>query len=253
MVNITASSVSDRPTENLYYPFPVLRAMRLAVLFSSGKDSTFTIHYYLEQGWDVACLLTLLPKNEDSYMFQAPLRELVEAQAEALGLPVIFQETEGVEEEELEELKLLLGRAKEGYGVEGVAVGALASDYQHVRVNHACHALGLKTYAPLWHKDQLQLLRELIDAGYDLRMTRIAAMGLNERWLGRRLTEKELDELGKLRDSFGFHPGGEGGEYETIVLDGPLFKKRLEIEYTTRMESAERGELVITAVRLAEN
>ncbi len=225
--------------------------MRLAVLFSSGKDSTFTLHYYLSQGWDVACLLTLLPKNQDSYMFQAPLKALVEAQAEALGLPVLFQETAGIEEKELEELKLLLGRAKEGYGVEGVAVGALASDYQHVRINHACHALGLKTYAPLWHKDPLQLLRELVDAGYDIRMTRVAAMGLDDGWLGKRLTEKDLLLLEKLRDSFGFHPGGEGGEYETIALDGPLFKKRLEIEYEKKMESAERGELAITAVRLA--
>jgi len=224
--------------------------MRLGILYSSGKDSTFTLHYYRNQAWDVACLLCLLPKNPDSLMFQNPLKELVRAQAASLNIPVIFKETEGKERQELEDLTLILQEAKKAYHIDGIGVGALASDYQHVRVNHACEALGLKTYAPLWHKEQLRLLQEMVSADFDIRMTRVAAMGLGKEWLGKRLTLPDLEKLHALEKSIGFHPAGEGGEFETIVLDGPGFTKPITIAYETRMESDERGELVIKKVKL---
>ena len=220
--------------------------MRIGILFSSGKDSVNTLWYYLEQGWDVACLLSLLPENPDSFMFQQPSRELLEVQAASLGIPLLLQGTAGEKEEELEDLKELLQRAKEAYAIAGVAVGALASDYQHERVTRVCDGLGLKTYAPLWHKDQERLLRELVSAGFDIRMTRIAADGLTEAWLGKRLTMRDIDALAALHKRIGFHPGGEGGEYETIVLNGPVFSRPIAISFTTKMESECRGELRIT-------
>lgn len=223
--------------------------MKLAVLFSSGKDSTFTHHYYKMQAWDIKCLCTLIPKNTDSFMFQTPLKELVKKQAESLGIPVLFETTKGEEEKELQELKSLLKKAKKEYDIDGVAVGALASDYQHTRVNHICHELNLKTYAPLWHKDQTQYMREMIKAGFDIRMTRIAAYGLDKSWLGKKLNIQHVDKLEKMHQEFGFHPGGEGGEFETIVLDAPHFKNPLQIDFDITMESPERGELVIKAIQ----
>lgn len=224
----------------------------LGVLFSSGKDSTYTLTYYQNQGWTVACLLSLIPQNPESYMFQTPLRALVEAQAAALNLPVLFQETSGEEERELEDLKALLLRAKKKYHITKVAVGALASDYQHVRVNHVCHELGLKTYAPLWHKKQNTYMREMIGAGFDIRMTKIAAFGLDASWLGKRLTLKDVERLAELERRFGFHVAGEGGEYETIVLDGPNFRWPLIITYEKVVETQEVGKLVITSVKRGE-
>lgn len=217
--------------------------MRIGILFSSGKDSTNTLWYYLEQGWDVACLLSLLPKNPDSFMFQNPSRELLEKQAESLGLPIMLQETEGEQEKELDDLKRLLQEGKERYGLDGVAAGALASDYQHERVTRVCHELGMKTFSPLWHKDQETLIREMIAAGFDVRMTRVAADGLTEEWLGKRLTLEDVDRLHKLHKKNGFHIAGEGGEFETIVLDGPIFGKPLQITFEKEMESENRGEL----------
>ena len=220
--------------------------MRIGVLYSSGKDSTFTIWYYLEQGWDVVCLLSLLPKNKESYMFQVPAHELLKAQANSLQIPLLVQYTMGEKEQELEDLKNLLERAKKEYDIEGVAVGALASDYQQERVNRICHLVNLKTYTPLWHKDQERLLRELIAAGFDIRMTKIAADGLDEHWLGKRLTGEDVSGLAQLHKKIGLHVGGEGGEYETIALDGPIFAAPIIIDYEKKMESTHTGELVLT-------
>lgn len=223
--------------------------MRIGVLFSSGKDSTATVWYYIEQGWDVACLLSLLPENPDSYMFQNPSAMLLKAQADSLQIPLLTQGTKGEPEKELADLKELLAKAKHEFEITGVAVGALASDYQQERVNRICHELGLKTFAPLWHKNQERLLRELITAGFDIRMTRIAADGLNEDWLGKRLAQQDVDRLVALNKRLGINVGGEGGEFETIVLDGPIFAAPLEIAFDRRMEGAHRGELVLRTVR----
>jgi asparagine synthase (glutamine-hydrolysing) len=225
--------------------------MRIGVLFSSGKDSTFSLWYYLEQGWDVACLLSLLPENPDSYMFQQPSEALLRLQAESLQIPLLVGKTPGREEEELAELKDLLARAKEEYGLEGIAAGALASDYQQERINRICHTLGLKTYAPLWHKNQERLLRDLITAGFDLRMTRIAADGLTKEWLGKRLVLADVDRLVRLGKLLGLAVGGEGGEFESIVLDGPIFAFPIAIEAETVMESEHRGELRLLKVEMA--
>ncbi|MBR9701268.1 diphthine--ammonia ligase [Candidatus Woesearchaeota archaeon] len=223
--------------------------MRIGILFSSGKDSTATLWYYLEQGWDVCCLLSLLPKNPDSWMFQNPSKELLEKQAESLGFPLLVQRTEGEKEKELVDLKELLKEAKIRYDIDAIGVGALASDYQHERVNRMAHELGLKTFAPLWHKNQVKLLRQMIEADFDIRMTRVAADGLTEGWLGKKLQSIDLKALEKLHEHTGFHVAGEGGEYETIVLDGPIFKNAIKIEFETEMESAHRGELKIKEIQ----
>lgn len=222
--------------------------MRLGILFSSGKDSTNALWYYLEQGWDVVCLLSLLPENPDSWMFQNPSRELLEAQARSLELPILFEGTAGEKETELLDLRRLLVRAKDEFALDGIAAGAVASDYQHERITRLCHGIGLKTYSPLWHKDQGMLLREMVEAGFDIRMTRIAADGLSKEWLGRNVSLADIGKLEELHRKTGFHIGGEGGEFETIVLDGPIFSSPLEIAFDTEMESEHRGELLISRV-----
>lgn len=223
--------------------------MKIAILYSGGKDSTLTLHYYASQGWEIACLLAIIPENQDSFMFQNTNEQLVQAQAAALQIPLITQSTKGEEETELADLATLLSKAEEKYQITGVAVGALASDYQHVRVNHACEALGLKTFAPLWHKAQTSILRDIIEAGYDVRMSRIAAMGLDESWLGRRLTLEDIGKLEALHEQLGLHVAGEGGEFETIVLDGPLFKHPIILKSEVLMETPERGELRLLEIQ----
>lgn len=222
--------------------------MKLAILFSSGKDSTFTLFYYLSQAWDVKCLLSIIPATDESYMFQTPDSKLLNAQAKSLGFPLIIQESKAEKEIELDDLKLLIQKGIKEHGIKGVAVGALASDYQHERVNRVCEQLNIKVFCPLWHKDQYLVMNEMITAGFDVRMTKIAAEGLNKRWLGKKITTEDMNKLLALNKKIGFHTAGEGGEFETIVLDGPIFKKPISIEYDVEMETEISGRLKIKKV-----
>lgn len=224
----------------------------LGILFSGGKDSVFTAYYYLEQGWDVKCLISLRSKNPDSWMFHTPAIEMTQLQSEALGIPIVSVETGGEKEEELRDLEEALKIAKEKHGIRAVAVGALLSDYQHERVNRVCHSLGLKCFAPLWHKDQGRLLREIISLGFDVRLVGIAAHGLDESFLGARIDRGVLARFMELHGKYGFHVGGEGGEYESLVADCPVFRKRIELLETEKlMGGDDAGRLEIRVARLA--
>tara|TARA_Y100000310_G_C20661778_1_gene805200 strand:- start:1066 stop:1749 length:684 start_codon:yes stop_codon:yes gene_type:complete len=207
----------------------------IGVLFSGGKDSVFTLYYYLEQGWDVNCLISLKSANKQSWMFHTPAIETVELQSEALGISLILQETKGEKEKELADLEKALKKAKSKYKITGVCVGALLSDYQQERVNRVCHSLDLKCFAPLWHKKQEQLLREIIDLGFDVRIVGVASQGLGKDFLGKKIDKKTFEQFIELNKKFGFHVGGEGGEYESLVIDGPIFKKKIHLTKTKKV------------------
>ncbi len=224
----------------------------LAVLFSGGKDSVFSLYYCIEQGWDVKCLVSLKSANKDSWMFHTPAIEMVELQSEALGIPLIMRETRGEKEKELDDLKAALLEAKKRFGITGAAVGALLSDYQQERVNRICHSLGLKCFAPLWHKGQERLLREMVALGFDVRITGIASAGLDQSVLGARIDGKIIEKFVGLHKKLGFHVGGEGGEYESLVLDAPIFRKRIGLLKTAKTMSGENsGRLEIISSKLA--
>lgn len=202
--------------------------MRLAALFSGGKDSTYAIYQAMQAGHEIKYLVTMFPKRTDSYMFHHPLVELTKFQAEALGIKHITQETSGEKEKELEDLKNVLSKIKNE--IDGVVSGALASNYQKVRVDKICEELGLKSIAPLWQTDQLQRLKDEIKSGFEIMITAVAAEGFEKSWLGKIIDEKTIEDLEKLHEKYGIHPGFEGGEAESFVLDCPLFKKKIVIK-----------------------
>ncbi|MBI4449144.1 diphthine--ammonia ligase [Candidatus Woesearchaeota archaeon] len=203
--------------------------MKVATLFSGGKDSTFATYWAITQGWDVACLVSLKSANKHSYMFHTPNIDLASLQAEAMRIPLILHETLGGKETELDDLKEALVLAKNQFGITGVIVGAIASNYQEERVNRICHNLGLKTFNPLWHKNQLQLMRDMISSGFQIILTHVSAEGLGSRHLGRSLDGPFLDELARIAGEKGLNPAGEGGEFESLVINGPLFLRPIHI------------------------
>ncbi len=225
--------------------------MNLAVLYSGGKDSTFALYWALKAGHDVKCLVTLIPERDDSYMFQVPNVGLTAYHSEALGIPLMQAETSGVKEEELEDLKKIISAAREKYGIEGVVAGALASGYQKSRVERICEELGLACFAPYWHYDVEKYLKEIIAAGFKVVITSVSAEGLGGELLGKELNLDMVERLKAISSRTMFHLGFEGGEAETIVLDGPIFKKRIEIlEAEKVMESRNSGYLRIRKLGL---
>ncbi|WP_406669902.1 diphthine--ammonia ligase [Methanolobus sp. ZRKC4] len=219
--------------------------LKLGVLFSSGKDSNYAMHIMQEQNYSVECLITIKSKNPDSYMFHTPNIGLAQMQAEAMGIPLIEEMTLGEKEKELGDMKNAILRARDEFGIEGVVTGALYSNYQRERIERICDEIGLKVFSPLWHIDQEKEMRQLLSIGFEFIFSSIAAYGLNKSWVGRRIEEKDIEKLVKLNEKIGLNVAGEGGEFESFVLDGPMYHKRIEIR---EMEVIELDEYTANVV-----
>ncbi|MBS3167218.1 diphthine--ammonia ligase [Candidatus Woesearchaeota archaeon] len=227
--------------------------MKVAVLFSGGKDSCFSIYQAQKQEHEIACLVSILPENKESYMFHYPNIKLTELQAKAMGFIYVSMISPGKKEEELNELYNILSIVKNKYKVEGIVSGAIQSTYQKNRVDDVCRKLDLKSIAPLWNINHEDYMQELILRKFKAIIVGIAADGLNESWLGKEINRNTLTELRNLNLGTKMHLAGEGGEYESLVLDAPMFKKQIIIKSSkTNMENSCTGALEITKVELRD-
>jgi ABC transporter with metal-binding/Fe-S-binding domain ATP-binding protein len=223
--------------------------MRLGVLCSGGKDSWAACHRAMAKE-EVACLVSLRPENEESYLFHTPNTHLVPLQAEAAGLPLVSVDTPGIENEELADLARAVGIAKDRHGIEGIVTGALESVYQAARVQKVCRDLGLWCFNPLWYTEPERYLQGLIRDGFSAVVSGVASEPFTADWLGRRIDEPALADLRKFAARYRITLTGEGGEYETLVLDAPAFRKRIVIEDTEKEFAGFRGVLRVRSARL---
>lgn len=227
--------------------------VRVVVLSSGGKDSTYATWWAIMQGWDVECLVTVHITGNDSMMFQMTNTAMVSLQASSMGvrwLPVL---SNGLEDIEIDDLKKALKGEKNSLeafnsikneinsikypddleifsgpiNVDAIVVGALRSDYQKTRIERMCEELGIISYCPLWHNSAEEHMNSLVTNGFDVRIVSISTDGMENYWLGRKLDQKSLDELISLSKKFRFNLDGEGGEFETIVVAAPHFRKEI--------------------------
>jgi len=203
--------------------------MKLGALVSSGKDSVYAMYVMKKKGYEISCLITMRSRNPDSYMFHTPNVNLVKLQAEAMDVPLIEQTTEGKKELELKDLEKALKTAKSKYKIQGAVTGALFSNYQKERIEKVCNKLSLKVFSPLWHMEQKKEMKEIIENGFEIIFCSVAAEGLDEKWIGRKITNEDINKLIELNKKVGINIAGEGGEFESLVLDCPLFNKKIEI------------------------
>jgi len=204
--------------------------MRLGILFSGGKDSVYATYLMKEKGHELKCLITIHSKNKESYMFHTPSIKKTKYQAKVMNIPLRIHKTKGKKEEELKDLKKAIEKAKKKYKLEGIVTGALHSVYQAERIQNICNELHLKCINPLWHKEELPYLEELIKNKFKIIIVGVFAYPLDEKWLGREIDEKFIEEVKDLKEKYKIHAAGEGGEFETFVLDCPLFSKELKIK-----------------------
>ena len=223
--------------------------MKAAVLFSGGKDSTMAVYKAIEEGYYVEYLVSMISDNPESYMFHVPNIHITKLSSEAMGIPLIMAKTHGVKEKELDDLKRVLNKLKDR-GVEAIFAGALASEYQKSRIDQLCSDLGLMSNAPLWHIDPKEYMEEIIDSGFEVIIIGVSAEGLDESWLGRRIDNQLLEEIIILNSKYGMHMAFEGGEAETLVLDCPIFKKRIKIIEASNVWDRDSGYLLITKAEL---
>src|SRR3989344_670190 len=194
--------------------------MKLGVLFSGGKDSSYALYKARNE---VKVLITLDSKNKDSFMFHTPIDKVQEL-SKKINLPLIKVKTEGRKEEELEDLKKAIKKAINEYQIEGVVTGAVASTYQASRIQKICDELEIYCFNPLWLKNQEELLREIVELKFKIKIVKGAADGLDESWIGKVIDKKNLEKLIVLSKKYRFSISGEGGEIETEILDGPIFR-----------------------------
>lgn len=202
--------------------------MNVAILFSGGKDSTMALYNALKSNEDVKYLLSMKSRNDESYMFHVPNIHITDLLSEALDIPIISVETDGVKEEELQDLKAAFEKLK-SLDVEAIYTGALYSVYQKSRIEKLADEVGLKVISPYWHVNELDYMRKIVSLGFKIIICGVAAWGLDESWLGRIIDDEVIDELVKINEKYQVNIAFEGGEAETLAVDGPIFKKRIKI------------------------
>lgn len=210
--------------------------MKVAILFSGGKDSVFATFWALTHGFD-PILVTIKPP-EYSMMFHHPNIVPTSLQASALQLPQIFVET--TEENWREKLVHLF----KDLGVAGIVAGAVASEYQKRRIDSIGEELGIPTYAPLWHKDE-SILKEMLE-NFTIFVTAVSAEGLGPEFLA-----AGLEKLVNCKKPH-IHPFLEGGEGETFVADAPFFTSKLIITKWKKNWDGARGIADIEEIKLEE-
>ncbi|GFY39585.1 diphthine--ammonia ligase [Trichonephila inaurata madagascariensis] len=244
--------------------------MKVVALVSGGKDSCYNMLQCVAHGHEIVALAHLLPKQDemDSYMYQSVGHNALNLYADAAELPMFQQSIDGkplnldfdyqsTEGDEVEDLYKLLKKVKDSMDIEGVSVGAIFSDYQRLRVENVCNRLGLQVLAYLWHRNQTELLQEMIDNKIHAIIIKVAAMGLDPKiHLGMTLEEIQ-PHLHAMHDKFDLNVCGEGGEFESLTLDCPLFKKKLvlldkEIVIHSNDAFAPVGYLKLNKITLAE-
>jgi len=223
-------------------------SLRVAALVTSGKDSALALYQTMKKGYEVAYLVTMIPQSPDSWMFHYPNIHLVDLFAEAVGIPIVKAETAGVKEVEVEDLKKLLATLD----IDAVVSGAISSQYQKKRIDNVCSELGLKSIAPLWHQDPRKLLNELLKLKIETIIVGVYAHGFTPDWLGRKIDQTTINDLIELNKKYQVSLVGEGGEYETLVVDAPFFSKKIRLIETEKIWENQSGYLLVKKAILAD-
>ncbi len=207
--------------------------MKLAILLSGGKDSVYAAYLAKTKfKHNLICAISIFSENKESYMFHTPSIKKTRLQASAMEIPLIIQKTKGKKEIELRDLEKAIKKAIKEYNIEGIITGAIQSVYQSSRIQKICNKLKIECFNPLWQKDEIKYLKELIKNKFKVIITGVAAYPLDKSWLGREINNQFIEDAIKLKEKYKIHPAGEGGEFETFVLDTPrtLFKKPLKVK-----------------------
>ena len=228
--------------------------MKLACLFSGGKDSTYAIHLAKKQGHDVVCLLTIFTKSEESHLLHHPNLKWTKLQSESMKIPQLTIISNSDEtEDELIIMEKLLQNAKEQFQIDGLVHGGIKSKFQKEKFESLCLKLNLVSIAPLWGTDPNEYMNELLDSNFHFMMITVSSDGLDEQWLGKLISKSDIAILNNLSNKFGFNLNFEGGESETFVIDCPLFSTPIQINEFTKNWDGYRGRFEIVDAELNYN
>jgi len=228
--------------------------MKVAVLFSGGKDSTYSIYRVKQMGHDVKCLVTIFPKSSNSHLLHFSAIESTELQSKTLEIPQIISTLDSDElKEEMNVLEMLLEKAKQDFQIEGLVHGGISSEFQKKCFEKICKENDLEIITPLWKINAKEYMNELIVSNFKFILTSVSSDGLDERWLGKIISSHDMLQLNKLSDKYGFNLNFEGGEAETFVVDCPLYSYPIIINKSKTTWDGYRGMFEIEVASLDSN
>ncbi|MFB5608677.1 MAG: diphthine--ammonia ligase [Nitrosarchaeum sp.] len=228
--------------------------MKLASLFSGGKDSTYSIFLAKKQNHEIKCLLSVFPNSDESHLLHYPSMSWTSLQAKSMQIPhLTINSTSDKTDDEINSLEKILIRAIDEYQIDGLVHGGIQSQFQKEKFENLCDKLNLKPIAPLWHRDSLEYMTELITSNFVFVVTNVSSGGLDESWLGKIITSNDITTLYDLSQKFGFNLNFEGGEAETFVINCPLFSHPIEIIRGEKIWDGYRGRFEIVDARLNYN
>lgn len=213
--------------------------MKVAVLYSGGKDSTMALHFALKKGWDVIALIAVKPKSTEAYLWHYSTVEWTLLSSRAMNIPLILLKCDKIgPEDEAKELERVFKRIK----IDALLLGGVGLQNTQIKsIENVAKKFGINIIIPHQGIDHYQLIKDAIESGFDIRITSVAVDGLGPEWLGRKLDLKALEQLKHLSEKFGFHVGAEGGHYDSFVVDGPVFKKKIEFTNTGKVWDKNTG------------
>ena len=215
-----------------------------AVLWTGGKDCSFSLYLAKLSGYSIRELVTFVPKQGK---FLAHPLHFMKYQAEALALP----HHEIVIEEPFKQGYANAMHYLKGHGIDVLVAGDIAEVCGFQSWLKECIGnSGIELLTPLWHKDRKEILESFISAGFRAIFSCVKKPWFSSKWLGRKLNKGILSELSDLSAKKGFDICGEQGEYHTLTLDGPVFKKSIEIEDYSRKKKGSIMYLDIKKINL---
>lgn len=230
------------------------KIMNLGSLFSGGKDSTYSIFLAKKQGHEIKCLLSVSPKSEESHLLHHPNLQWTKLQSASMNIPQLIINSESNDTEiEMDAIERILLQAKKQFGIHGLLHGGIKSQFQKEKFEHVCKKLNLQIFTPLWNTDPKKYMNDLISDRFDFIITSVSSDGLDDSWLGKKITKNDIELLTRLSEKYGFNLNFEGGEAETFVIDCPLFSNPINIITGKKHWDGYRGRFEIVEARLDNN
>jgi len=209
--------------------------MKVIASWSGGKDSCFACYKALAQGYEVSYLVNFISREFRRVSFHGTRAHLISRQAQAIGIPLVQYTVPPDLSLYEQRFKKAVSTLKRN-GVEGMVFGDISLQEHRDWIERVCRELGVTPLLPLWGMTPERVISDFIKAGFEAVITSAKADIFDEKWLGRRIDRSFQFDLKKLRQEKVFDICGEQGEYHTLVVDGPLFRKRVQVTYGVRIQ-----------------
>jgi len=222
-------------------------SLNAAVLWSGGKDCSLAHFMAVRAGYEVQYLVTFAPPDA---RFCAHPISLMHIQAEAMGLYHLIIE---VSEPYADSYKNGIQLLSERHGISTLVTGDIAEvDGCPNWIRQCCEDTNVSVYTPLWDMSRDTILTELIGNKFKIVFSCIKEPHMSPDWLGRELNIATLQELQTLSQKNEMDSCGENGEYHTVTLDSPLFKKEVVLASYRPISQASMHYLDINRIELLD-